>query len=128
MDSLSATPTTSRNGLWGIHNTIVWFLLAVLLLQTIAPLAKSRTDYFITVAEGGGGRVQDFASLLTFTRVFWQQGADYKATTSQAITSDWAGQPVNWALPFPYSPTMLWILGPLSLLPTSGAYLVWTSL
>jgi hypothetical protein len=42
------------------------------------------------------------------------------------ITSQWAGRSVGVALPFGYSPTMLWILVPLCVLPTVWGFALWT--
>src|SRR5438128_7039507 len=71
--------------------------------------------------------IYDFASHVTFARAFWHGEAGYSVESHLRSTRRLTGEPVPYALPFGYSPTMLWILAPFSLLPTVWAFLAWTA-
>jgi hypothetical protein len=53
----------------------------------------------------------------------------YSPASHRAVMRAWTGhEGIHHALPFGYSPTMVWLLGPLALLPDLPAYLAWTAL
>lgn len=68
--------------------------------------------------------INDFSSHFNFVKKAWfgqttaNSGASiYSLENHLKVTSDWAGMKVNNALPFGYSPTMLWVLAPLIFFP-----------
>jgi hypothetical protein len=94
-------------------------------------VARGQAGYF--VYEDGTTLVQDFASHLTFTRGVWrgevaevETGSMYSVAAHLRIMSEWMGEGTTRALPFGYSPTMLWLLLPLCFLPIPLAYVLWT--
>jgi len=92
-------------------------------------LAHARSGaHFGVVIEPGELKIQDFASHHGSARAFWRGEGGYGVPAHLRMTERLAGRPLPYALPFGYSPTMLWVLGPLCLLPTAGAYLAWTLL
>ena len=109
---------------WPLHNFVVIALLLLTLQQVLVP-AFSESGFGIEVDAATGVTIRDFAAHLTYTQSFWATGADYSVADHVRITNQWAGQPVGRALPFGYSPTMLWLLGPLSALPVRWAYVAW---
>lgn len=79
-------------------------------------------------------QVQDFASHLTFTRAVWAgtipadgEGSAYTAESHLVFMQDWVGSRQEHALPYGYSPTMLWVLGLLVLVPLPLAFVIWTA-
>jgi hypothetical protein len=76
--------------------------------------------------------IQDFASHTRFAGRVWAGGfadADSSLYTVEAhlqFMAEWAGEPVGHALPFGYSPTMVWVLGPFAAFPLPIAYVLWT--
>ena len=108
-----------------VHDALVPALL-VLVLRRVLGDAFSQENFGIRFFGEGGVRINDFASHLTFAKAFWLSKAGYDVESHLRITSHWAGRSVGVALPFGYSPTMLWILGPLCVLPTVWGFALWT--
>jgi hypothetical protein len=86
----------------------------------------------VLVRDGRVDGLQDFASHRGFACAIWSGHAKSSGGTSGYTlaahldaTARWSGMPPRIALPFGYSPTMVWILGPLCLLPTRGAFVGW---
>lgn len=105
----------------------VLFFLGLAFVQVTRP-AVTDPDHFLKLNASGIVRIQDFASHLTFAKSYWQGQGDYSPAGHLRMTSDWAGQPIEHALPFGYSPTMLAVLAPICPLPLQAAYVVWTML
>ena len=93
-----------------LHDAVVPALL-VLILRRVLGEAFSEEQFGIRFFGEGGIRIKDFASHLTFAKAFWLGKAGYDVESHLRITSQWAGRSVGIALPFGYSPTMLWIIG-----------------
>jgi hypothetical protein len=55
------------------------------------------------------------------------EGSGYTVRSHLEFMQEWAGSPQEHALPYGYSPTMLWVLGLLMLVPLPIAYLLWTA-
>lgn len=108
------------------RDVVVITVLAVIVYALCAP-AYRESPFGISI-NGGKLIIRDFASHFNFARAFWHGGADYSLSTHLRLTSEWAGRPINRALPFGYSPTMLWLLSPLAFLSTFNAYVVWVLL
>jgi Glycosyltransferase family 87 len=85
--------------------------------------------------KGASLRVCDFTSHTRFVRAVWEgdrtdeQGKPltsvYSAAAHRRMASTWVGKPQDKALPFGYSPTMIWVLTPLAFLPDRLAFFVW---
>jgi hypothetical protein len=106
---------------------LVWLGLGTM---TSAP----RTEPFgVLVADGRPERLVDFASHRSFACAAWSGDLAREGGTSiytldahLKATARWTGLPAEIALPFGYSPTMLWVLGPLCALPGRSAYVAWS--
>ncbi len=111
---------------WRLQDVAVLAVLASFLYVVGVP-AVSEANFGIYV---GGGQVviRDMASHLTFAREFWHGAADYSAASHARITEKWAEENIGRALPFGYSPTMLWLLWPLSRFPLLAGFACWTLL
>jgi hypothetical protein len=112
---------------WGVRSLILMLLLGLVTWRVLAP-ALSEARFGIAVTGERGGWSSDFAAHLTFARAVWRGQAGYDVGSHLRITTKWVGRPVEHALPFAYSPTMLWILGPFCALPAAWAYVLWTLL
>lgn len=108
-----------------LHDAVVPALLVLILWRVLGD-AFSQEQFGIRFIGEGGIRIKDFASHLTFAKAFWLGKAGYDVESHLRITSQWAGRSVGVALPFGYSPTMLWILAPLCVLPTVWGFALWT--
>jgi len=79
-------------------------------------------------------QIQDFAGLMTFTRRAIRHGPPdgrslYSVEHHLAAAGDLAEQPIQHAVIYGYSPTMLLVRAPLALLPSIGnAYVCWVLL
>jgi hypothetical protein len=111
---------------WRIHSLAVLLLLPIIACQVIAPAAQE-SNFGIKLADGEL-IIRDLAAHITFARAFWTEGAEYTVASHVQITNQWCGQEVNRALPFGYSPTMLWMLAPFCWLTTKWGFVVWTVL
>jgi len=93
-----------------------------------------RTEPFgVVVADGRPERLMDFASHRGLACAAWSgslaRGGGTSIYTLDAhlkATERWTGLPAWIALPFGYSPTMLWVLGPLCTLPARWSYGAWS--
>ncbi len=79
-------------------------------------------------------QIQDFASQLQFSRAVLGRAIDggaagsaYTPAAHLGFMRWWTGCPQDHALPFGYSPTMLWLLAVLFPLSLAGAYVAWTA-
>lgn len=112
---------------WRLHSGVILLLLTLAFWRLVLPALLDK-NFGIVVDADRGGWSSDFAAHLTFAKAFWHGKAGYDVDSHLRITSERCGRPVEHALPFGYSPTMLWVLGPLCLLPDAWAYTAWTLL
>ena len=132
------SPSPDRNPPWPRVRvpTIYVVLLGTAALVSGFVVARGQVGFW--EKEGQGTAIQDFASNFVFIRGVWQgvwtegeqataSGSAYSVDAHLRIMSSWMGQDVSFALPFAYSPTMLWLLLPLTLLSVPLAYVVWTA-
>jgi hypothetical protein len=75
-----------------------------------------------------GLTVQDFASHRAYARAFWEGSVDYSVESHLQMMERWSGTCVSRALPFGYSPTMFFLLGPSALMPLVPGYVLWSML
>src|SRR5262245_7073724 len=98
-----------------------FLLLAIIVFWGFGFPVLNTKNFGIRV-DGNQGYIHDFGSMANFAKAFWRGQATYSTESHIRFTSEWAGRPVDRALPFSYSPTMLWILAPFSVLPTAWMY------
>jgi hypothetical protein len=101
--------------------------LVVIVVWQMFAQARSGAHFGVTI-DRGEVKIHDFASHLTFAKTFWRGEGGYGVADHLRVTERLAGRPLPYALPFGYSPTMLWVLGPLCALPTAWGFLVWSLL
>ncbi|HXU03133.1 MAG TPA: glycosyltransferase 87 family protein [Polyangia bacterium] len=87
--------------------------------------ARTGTRFGVTV-EPDQIKIHDFAAHHGSARALWRGEGGYGVSEHLRVTERLSGRPLPYALPFGYSPTMLWVLGPFCLLPTLWAFLAWT--
>jgi len=124
-----------------IHITIIvhfilWAALTIYICKgELLPVARLGSTFGIKLeaTEPGSSSmnlaINDFASHFTFVKKTWlgqttvNSGSSvYSLENHLKVTSDWAGMKLNNALPFGYSPTMMWVLAPLVLFSHTTAY------
>ena len=116
-------PSTDHH--WRIHNgLVIGLLLAVFGMQTTYALREAHFGYRI---DDGTLRICDYAGIMVMVKAIWAHGPNmsdqtvrpgYTLAGTLQVTRDWFQMPdAAFALPFPYSPTMLWLLGPFGVLP-----------
>jgi hypothetical protein len=128
----STNQTFSANAVFIAH-FILWILLSVQIIHALVPLVES-PSFGISLFRTDRGlllKVNDFPSHFNFAQTAWLRGTTvsagasiYSAKNHLKVTSSVAGQQVSNALPFGYSPTMLWVLAPLVPFPSATAFLL----
>ena len=121
------TKTADRTPTVRLRRVLVLLLLTILIWRLLIP-AVTDPDFGITGDVQHGGWSSDFAAILTQVKALWAGDAGYDVESHLRITSERVGRPVQHALPPAYPPTILWILGPLCVLPAAWAYVLWTLL
>lgn len=119
--------------------------LAIMLCIVVAASAIRPAWHEATFGVRGAGQpddvgleMRDFPAHCRFVRAVWTRraiaGDDadrpsvYSPASHHAVVREWTGyESARHALPFGYSPTMMWLLGPFALLPDFGGYLAWTA-
>lgn len=114
-----------------IIHILLWVALTLWASNEILlPDARTVSTYGISLTPNEPGSpfkkltIIDFPSHFNFVKKAWlgqttaSTGASiYSLKNHLKMTSDWAGMKLNHALPFGYSPAMLWVLAPLIYLP-----------
>ena len=92
-----------------------------------------RTHPFgVVLKDGQPDRLMDFASHRGFACAAWagdlaDDGSSiYSVQAHLRATERWSGFPARMALPFGYSPTMLWAMAPFCAVPQRVAFVGWT--
>ena len=128
---LSTAPIIARRYRLTIRSFVVALVAGVAIGVTVSAL---RTEPFgVLVEEGSGPHLMDFASHRGFACAAWSgelaaRGGTsiYTLTAHLAATERWSGLPASVAMPFGYSPTMLWVLAPLCVVPARLALVAWS--
>lgn len=121
-----------------ILHYVVWIALAIYICKRVLlPAVNLGSTFGITLApiEPGSSTmipiIHDFPSHFNFVKKTWlgqttvNSGSSvYSLENHLKVTSDWAGMKLINALPFGYSPTMLWVLAPLVLFSHITAYCI----
>jgi hypothetical protein len=114
-----------------IIHMLLWATLTLWVSKEILlPGARICSTFGITLTPNEPGSsswnltIIDFPYIFNFVKKAWfgqttvSSGASvYSLENHLKVTSDWAGMRLNKALPFGYSPTMLWVLAPLIYFP-----------
>jgi len=113
-----------------IHMSLWAALTLWISKEIVPPSARIVSTYGITltpIERGSSFRnliIIDFPSHFNFVKKAWLGQTTVNSGTSiyslenhLKVTSEWAGIRLNYALPFGYSPTMLWVLAPLIYFP-----------
>ena len=125
-----------RNHITVIVHFVLWTALTIYICKgVLLPTARPGSTFGITLSPTVPGSssmnltIIDFASHFNFVKKTWlgqttvNSGSSvYSLENHLKVTSDWAGVKLNNALPFGYSPTMLWVLAPLVLFSHTTAY------
>ncbi|GEM_PF-6242584 len=114
----------------GVH-LILWMLLVVIISQKVLlPALKEGTAFGIAITRTETVII-DFASHVNFVKEAWTgkptgSPADsvYSVAHHLVATGKWAGTSSSYALPFGYSPTMIWLLAPLVFFPHATAFCI----
>jgi hypothetical protein len=110
-------------------------VLAIYAATTVGAMgaALNMQPFGLVIRDGTTAGLHDFVSHRGFACAVWSGDAATAADSSVYTlaahlhaTERWSEAPQRLALPFGYSPTMLWILGPLCALPVRAAFVVWT--
>lgn len=127
----SGSPDRTRRGRVG---TVAMLAMYAAITAAATGAALNMEPFGVLVVDGRLDGLQDFASHRGFTCAVWSGDAARAGGTSAYTlpahlhaTERWSGLSPRIALPFGYSPTMTWILGPLCALPVKGAFVVWVA-
>lgn len=120
-----------------IVHFVLWTALALYICKCVLlPIARHGSTFGITLSPTEPGSsmnltIIDFASHFNFVKKTWlgqttvNSGSSiYSLENHIKVTSDWADMKLNHALPFGYSPTMLWVLAPLVLFSHTTVYFI----
>jgi hypothetical protein len=116
-----------------VAHFLLWIVLSVWIIYLLLALING-PSYGISLAKKKDIvvlKIYDFPSHFNFVQKAWLRetivnsgSSVYSVKNHLQVTSDWAGQRVIAALPFGYSPTMLWVVLPLVPLPNALAFLL----
>ncbi len=112
-----------------LHYGLYLLLILFVVGNVIVPALREETFGYTD------GRFRDFASILVMAKALWSgeptvngHRPGYDLDSLLAVNSHWLGRDIDRAMPFPYSPTMLYLLGPFCLLPLAWAFAAWSLL
>jgi hypothetical protein len=123
-DATGALTTTPG---WRLHFFLLLLLLALLSWRVLTP-ALREARFGIAGNQESGGWSSDFVGILAFVDGVWTGEGGYDVERQLRVTSQWAGRPVQHAMFIGYTPTILWLFGPLCLVPPVWAFMIWALL
>jgi hypothetical protein len=114
-------------------HAVLWLLMVVFVgMSYLVPAYTTKPPFGITTTDQCT-LFNDFASHFNFVKSTLSQGANtqrhesvYSLDNHLKINSEWAGKKISCALPFGYSPTMMWVLAPLVPFTYSTAYCIFS--
>jgi hypothetical protein len=115
-----------RGAAW-LHYGLYFALVVYVISCVIVPALHEETFGYGYDAERGYG-FRDFAGILVMAKAMWSGQAGYDVDSHLSANRAWVGHQLDTAMPFPYSPTMLYVLGPFCLLPPARAFAAWSLL
>ena len=117
-----------------LHTLLVLLLALFVWFQYLQPAITNKHTYGIVVTENCTSFV-DFPSHFNFVKSTLRGNAYtrinrsvYSLENHLAINREWAGRKTCFALPFGYSPTMLWVLSPLVFFSHAIAFIIFNFL
>ena len=125
--------TKKKRSLIFIVHFVLWITLSFKVIGSL-PLMQFESPFGIYVQSIKDGpnsslMVIDFPYIFNFVQKTWRSqttvnsgSSVYSIENHLKVTSEWAGKQLNRSLPFGYSPTMFWVLAPLSQFPHAVAY------
>jgi len=116
------TPPPPASWIWWVHYGLCVLLIGYVVIYVIIPALGEATFGYTD------GRFRDFAGILVMAKAMWSGQAGYDLESHLAANRAWVGPELNKVMPFPYSPTMLYLLGPFCPLPLAWAFAVWSVL
>ncbi|MFO0927475.1 MAG: glycosyltransferase 87 family protein [Gemmataceae bacterium] len=115
----------------------LWTIVLVVVAVPVVVRALADPHFGLNLADEQPQLNRDFPAHFRFaravvleglaTRTAGEAGSVYTAAAHESVLQSWTGHANTPALPFAYSPTMLWLLLPLMPLPVPWAYAVWTA-
>lgn len=122
------------------HRVASLALVALVAMMCVAPAWKAGPTFGVW-RDAHRLYIVDFCAHLVFARGVWTGHAShagasdaaahasaYAPASHLAMSRAWAREPLSVALPFGYSPVMLYVLGPLTALPNHMAFAIWMAL
>src|SRR5262249_54979764 len=132
---IAAAATVSRRNIRQRRvpvGTLVVLAVYAAITAAVTAAALNMEPFGVLIRDGRLDGLQDFASHPRFPCSVWSGDAAraggssaYALPARLDATERWSGMSPRIALPFGYSPTMAWILGPFCLLPPRGAFVGW---
>jgi hypothetical protein len=127
---------TSPTWITFLHYGLYLVLVVIVIDFVILPALREETFGYTYYADGDNYRFRDFASILVMAKAMWSGEPTtpdgvrpgYSVESHLAVTRAWVGRDVKATMPFPYSPTMLYLLGPFCTLPMAWAFAAWSVL
>ena len=120
-----------------IVHFVLWAALSLWVISFLMPILRYGSPFGITLPAPENGQshvdftIVDFPFIFNFAQKTWTHqttvssgSSIYSVENHLKVTSDWAGQKVEHSLHFGYSPTMLWLLAPLTRFSPATAYLI----
>jgi hypothetical protein len=116
---------------YGLYLILVAYVVGIIVVP-----ALREEPFGYTYDPDVGLRVRDFAAIMVMARAMWcgeprlpdGRRPGYDVDSLLVVNRAWVDPSINNAMPFPYSPTMLFLLGPLCPLPMVWAFAVWSLL
>jgi hypothetical protein len=103
---------------YGLYFLLIGYVVRYVIIPALGEATFGYTD----------GRFRDFAGILVMAKAMWSGQAGYDLESHLAVNHAWVGPELDKVMPFPYSPTMLYLLGPFCPLPLAWAFAVWSVL
>src|SRR5580765_1384119 len=110
---------------------VVLVVFAGFTLGVMVPVLRVE-PFGLILYPDGSERLMDFASHRAFACAVWRgdatppgTGSVYTLDAHLRATTEFTHRPAHVALPFGYSPVMLWVLGPTCLVPERVAFTAW---
>jgi hypothetical protein len=114
--------------IWWVHYGLYVLLIGYVVGFVIVPALREEHFGYGNDPDRGYG-FRDLAGIMVMAKAMWSGEAGYDVESNLAVNRRWVDDAsLNTAMPFPYSPTMLYLLGPLCPLPLARAFAVWSVL
>jgi hypothetical protein len=116
-----------------ILHLVLWVVLSFQVISLISNIISDPSFGIVFEPVKGGEvlKIRDFPFHFNFVQKFWRNDTTvssgqsiYSVANHLKVTSEWGGKQAYGSLHFGYSPTMLWVLAPLTPLSHAAAYLI----